>query len=246
MNPAPLYKKPPVVEALCELFFEPHDWDDTIPGTFYALIQDQFTIKEQVNESTAEINVGPGQATTFGVRALPPRMRFFTPTRDRLIQLSPNLLVFNKLLPYTNFAEWITTLEKALGHYRDVVPSAAVAQVGVRYLNKITVPGNRVDLTELFRIYPKIPPALGDDHGAFLLRLELLVPEADHGLLLSFATAPPEQPDTMTFLLDLYETWKPSSPQPVDQVIAHVSLAHDHIQAAFEQNITDKLRQLFQ
>jgi len=246
MNPALLYKNPPVVEALCELFFEPRDWDDTVPGTFYALIQDQFTIKEQVNESETEINVGPGQAATVGVRALPPRMRFFTPTRDRLIQLAPNLMVFNKLLPYTNFEDWVTTLEGALGHYRDVVPGAAIARVGVRYLNKITVPGTRVRLEDFFRVIPTIPTSLGEDHGSFLLRLELLVPETDHGLLLTFASAPPERPKSMTFLLDLYETWKPSAPQAVDQVIAHVRLAHEHIQTAFEQNITDNLRQLFQ
>ena len=173
-------------------------------------------------------------------------MRFFTPTRDRLIQLAPNLMVFNKLLPYTNFEEWITTLERALGHYRDVVPGAAVAQVGVRYLNKITMAASRVELDEYFRIIPTLPTTLGMDHGAFLLRLELLVREPDHGLLVSFASAPPERPNSMTFLLDLYETWRPPSPQPVDQVIAQVRLAHHHIQTAFEQNITDKLRQLFQ
>jgi hypothetical protein len=91
-----------------------------------------------------------------------------------------------------------------------------------------------------------LPESLGKDHGAFLLRLELLVPERDHSLLLSFATSPQEQPGNMTFLLDFYDAWKPGLPQPVDQVIAHVRLAHEHIQAAFERNITDELRLLFQ
>jgi uncharacterized protein (TIGR04255 family) len=246
MNPVPNYKNPPVVEALCELFFVPSDWDDTITGTFYGLIQEQFTIKEQLFGSETEINVGPGQATTVGVRALPPRMRFFTPTRDRLIQLAPNLLVVNKLLPYTNFEDWVATLDGALTHYRDVVPGAAIERVGVRYLNRITIPGTRVELGRYFGVIPTIPPSLGQDHGAFLLRVELLVPESDHSLLLTFATSPPEQPGKMTFLLDFYEAWKPTSPQPVDQVLAHVRRAHDHIQQAFEQNITHELRKLFQ
>jgi len=246
MNPAPLYKKPPVIEALCELFFEPRDWDDTVPGAFYARIQDQFTIKEQLIGSEAEINLGPGHATTVGVRPLPPRMKFFTPTKDRLIQLAPNLLVVNKLRPYTSFEDWVGTLDRALVHYREVVPGATIARVGVRYLNRITVPGDRVDLARYFRVIPHLPESLGKDHGAFLLRLELLVPEADHSLLLSFATSPQEQPGSMTFLLDLYDAWKPESPQPVDQVIAQVRQAHDHIQAAFERNITDELRLLFQ
>jgi uncharacterized protein (TIGR04255 family) len=246
MNPAPNYKKPPVVEALCELFFEPRDWDDTVPGAFYGRMQDEFTIKEQLSGSETEINMGPGQATTVGVRPLPPRMRFFTPTRDRLIQLGPNLLVVNKLQPYTSFEDWVGTLEQALTHYQEVVPGAAVTRVGVRYLNRIAVPGDRVELQNYFRVIPVLPESLGKDHGAFLLRLELLVPEKDHSLLLSFATSPQEQLGKMTFLLDFHETWKPGSPQPVDQVIAHVRLAHDHIQAAFERNITDELRLLFQ
>lgn len=246
MNPAPVYKNPPIVEALCELYFEPRDWDDTVPGAFYGRIQGQFTIKEQLIGSEAEINVGPGPETKVGVRPLPPRMRFFTPTRDRLIQLAPNLLVVNKLRPYTSFEDWVRTLEEALGHYHEVVPGAAVTKVGVRYLNRITVPGTRVELERYFRVIPVIPESLGKDHGTFLLRLELLVPEGGHSLLLSFGTAPRERPDSLTFLLDLYDTWNPDSPQPVDQVMAHIRLAHDHIQAAFEQNITDELRQLFQ
>lgn len=246
MNPAPNYKNPPVVEALCELFFEPRAWDDTVPGAFYGRIQEQFTIKEQLVGSETEINLGPGQETTVGVRPLPPRMRFFTPAKDRLIQLAPNLLVVNKLVPYTSFDDWVRTLEQALGHYQEVVPGVAVTRVGVRYLNRITVPGTRVKLERYFRVIPVIPDTLGTDHGAFLLRLELLVPESNHSLLLSFATSPQEQPGSMAFLLDFYDTWKPGSSQPVDQVMTHVRLAHDHIQAAFERNITDELRLLFQ
>ena len=29
------YRKPPVVEALCEIYFADSTWDDTVPGVFY-------------------------------------------------------------------------------------------------------------------------------------------------------------------------------------------------------------------
>jgi uncharacterized protein (TIGR04255 family) len=245
MPPAPHYRNPPILEALCEVAFAPHEWDDTVPGDFYARVRDQFPVKEQLGGTEAEVSLGPGSSASVGLRPVPGRLRFYSPGRDRLIQLAPNLLVVNKLRPYTSFADWAGTLAQAVDHYRDVVPGAMVARVTVRYLNRITIPGRRVALEQYFRVMPVIPPTLGTDHGAFLLRLELLAPEPDHHLVLSFATAPAEQPDSLTFLLDYHDAWQPATPRPPDQVQAQARVAHGHIRMAFEQNITDDLRRLF-
>ncbi len=41
------YREPPVVEALCEIYFADSTWDDTVPGTFYEEIKDEFPVKRR-------------------------------------------------------------------------------------------------------------------------------------------------------------------------------------------------------
>jgi len=41
------YRKPPVVEALCEIYFAGSNWDETVPGRFYDRVKDNFPVKRQ-------------------------------------------------------------------------------------------------------------------------------------------------------------------------------------------------------
>ncbi|RMH08650.1 MAG: hypothetical protein D6704_02710 [Nitrospirae bacterium] len=41
------YRKPPVIEALCEIYFAGSSWDETIPGAFYQQIKDDYPKKQQ-------------------------------------------------------------------------------------------------------------------------------------------------------------------------------------------------------
>lgn len=100
------YRKPPVVEALCEMYFEGSEWDDALIGQFYERVQAEFPQKRQQEIQEAQVRFStPGEAAA-GVRRLPHRMQFITEPGDRMIQLGPDLLVVNQLRPYASFADW--------------------------------------------------------------------------------------------------------------------------------------------
>jgi uncharacterized protein (TIGR04255 family) len=240
------YRNPPVVEALCEVFFAGSSWDDTIPGRFYDQVKDAFPERRQQEMHEAALSFTPSGGAKAGIRKLAPRMRFVSKPGDRLIQLGRDLLVVNQLRPYPRFEKWAPIMESALKNYEDLCQPQSVARLGVRYINRVEIPAGRVRMEDYFTVYPTLPALMGDTHGAFLVRFEVSGQKAGHIVMVTFATAPVEKPDTLAFLLDLYDIFQPDPGIAIGQVQDEVKTAHDCVEAAFEGSITDRLRALFE
>jgi uncharacterized protein (TIGR04255 family) len=238
------YRNPPVVEALAELYFAGGEWDLTVPGSFYERIKGRFPQKGQMDQLAVELEMGREGART---RTMPgaPRSRFRSEDGSRMVQLGPDVLVVNQLRPYPHFEAWSPVLLEMLALYRELVRPTTIARLGVRYINRIVIPKPRVKMEEYFRIYAEVPPELGAAHGDFLLRLELPPQYAGHQLLLTFATAPPEGPGQIAYLLDLYDIVAMETPEAFDTVEGRLVEAHDSIEWVFENAITDATRELF-
>lgn len=239
------YRKPPVVEALCEMYFEGSEWDDTAIGQFYERVRAEFPKKRQQEIHEAQVRFSAAGDAAAGVRRLPPRMQFVTQTEDRMIQLGRDLLVVNQLRPYASFQEWENTLLEALKIYQELVKPRAIARLGVRYIDRVVIPERTVRMEDYFTLYPEIPATLGAAHGAFMLRVEL-PPKQAHRLLVTFGTAPPEQPDSTAFLLDFYDVVERGGEVGLDAIRSDVRAAHENVIEAFEASITDRLRTLFE
>jgi len=240
------YRRPPVVEALCEMHFRDSDCDDTLIGQFYERVKNEFPKKRPQEIQKAEFRFSSSGEMAAGVRRLPPRMQFVTSADDRMIQLGPELLVVNQLRPYASFEEWEKTLYAALDTYRDLAHPKTIGRVCVRYIDRVIIPSPGVRMEEYFALYPQVPEAMGTSHGAFMLRVEFPERRPGHRLLVTFGSALPERPDTMAFLLDYYDVCEPGCAATRDAVQPIVRTAHENIIEAFEASITDKLRLLFE
>lgn len=241
------YRKPPVIEALCEIYFSGSSWDDTVPGAFYERIKADYPQKQQKKIQEAQITMGPEQAVA-GVRQLPPWMQFVSDQEHRMIQLADNLLVVNQLHPYPHFKDWEPEIYRTLGIYKHLAEPKAIARLGVRYINRVVIPEERVRMEEYFTIYPNLPEGLGDLHGSFLVRVEVPQEDSGHTVLITFGTAPPPKSDQMAqaFMLDIYDILQVKKAWNEEQLKQEVKRAHDNIVVAFEDSITDRLRTLFE
>jgi uncharacterized protein (TIGR04255 family) len=94
------YRNPPVVEALCEIFFEGSEWDDTVVGQFYDRVKERFPQRRQVELQKAQFTIGKGHSAA-GIHRMPPQMLFLTEEGSSLLQIRQDLLVVNQLRPYT-------------------------------------------------------------------------------------------------------------------------------------------------
>ncbi len=241
------YRKPPVIEALCEIYFAGSSWDETVPGLFYERIKGEYPKKQQRTIQEAQITMGPEQAVA-GVRQLPPWMQFVSDEKHRMIQITRDLLVVNQLHPYPHFETWEPEIYRSLRIYQELAQPKKVARLGVRYINRIVIPEARLRMEDYFTVYPNLPERLGDAHGAFFVRVEAPKVEQRHTVLITFGTAPRPDPSKkgQAFMLDLYDIVDVNAPVDDAALKEQIGQAHDNLVVAFEDSITDRLRELFE
>jgi uncharacterized protein (TIGR04255 family) len=249
-NPAPIeriperhYKQPPIVEALCEIYLAGSRWDLTVPGLFFERVREDYPQKAELAGVGIEVQLRPDQAET---RSLPvdSRMRFMKADSSRMLQLTRDLLVVNQLRPYPRYEDWRQEVHRAINIYRELASPAGIDRIGVRYINRINLPGPLVRMEDYFRIYPELPQELGAAHGAFMLNL-VLSAATPHQLQLTLGTAPAEQPGSMGFLLDIYDVAALGGRDAFGEVPGLLDQAHANIVHTFENTITAALRSRF-
>ena len=236
------YKNPPVVEALCEIYFDESKWDGTLPGLFFERIRESYPKKREwrqirvsVSKETTETRVQPGER----------RIQFLKEDGSRLIQIEKNLLVINQLKPYPSFEDWKPVVHKMLKHYSEIAQPKGIKRMGVRYINRIIIPAVKFKMEDYFSLYPEVPESLGAMHRKFMMRLEIPAQHKAHRLMVTFGTAPPELPETSAEMLDIYDIFASPKPFPTEDIDKHVIEAHENIERAFENSITSKARELF-
>jgi len=240
------YKNPPVVEALCEIFFTGSKWDGTIPGMFFDKIKADYSVKKELKQIGVGLSISP-EAQQFIPMGGSTRIQFLKPDGSQLIQIEKDLIVINQLRPYPRFEDWSPVVDKMLKLYCELAQPAGIRQLGIRYINRIVIPAHTFKMEDYFKLYPEIPDSLGAMHGRFMMRLEIPAKHKGHQLIITFATTQSDSPETSAEMLDLYNVY-PMPPQllAVHDLDKYKKEAHENIELAFENSITQKSRDLFE
>jgi uncharacterized protein (TIGR04255 family) len=240
------YKNPPVVEALCEFQFIPSQpWDLTIPGLIYEKAREKFPDRQQ------QIGIGVQfRPTEKGierkVEPAPPRIQFYRKDKTALIQVAPDRLAVNQLKPYPTWAKFKPMVLETLQMYREVANPKGFKRIGLRYINKINIKAESVELSEYVDFYPYIPKELPQLHTSFISRVEIPYLNDRDRMLVTIGSAPPESPNTTSIVLDIDHIMAIPEAIPMEAAEEWIEQAHSAIERAFESCIKDKSRILFE
>lgn len=238
------YKTPPLIEALCEFYFEDSHWDDTIPGLFWDKIKAAYPQRKQLEPVDLQINVSH-DSTGLVTKKRPPRIQFVSEDKTKIVQISKDLLVVNHLKPYPHFEKWGPEVEQLLKEYVALANPSGIKRIGVRYINNIVLPKAEIEMADYFKIYPQFPEELGKKHGPFIIRVELPTKYENHKTLVSFAQSAPPNAESSSFMLDLYDSCDKKTPVDCSWIQAEINKGHENVETAFENSITPVLRDLF-
>ncbi|MDP2897305.1 MAG: TIGR04255 family protein [bacterium] len=239
------YAKPPIVEAVCEFRLTGDtQWDPTIPGLVYEIIRDDFPKKELKVVRDIDIT-----QTKEGLRQevrTTERAWFLAEDGKTFVQIGPHLLAVNYLNPYPGWATFTPVIEKGLRALVATLDVKGLERIGLRYINRIEIPGPSVNLEQHFAFRPFLGNGLPQNMNGFVL--SCLLPFADGRDLcrLGLTTAAPDRPDMAPFILDLdYFLAKPRTIS-VTQALEWVEAGHQKVVDVFEGCITDRLRETFE
>jgi len=220
------YKKPPLIEALCEFQFEgSQPWDWTVPGLVYEKIHDQFPKKRQ--ESVLEIAMQPSQDKILQqMKAGVAKMQFLRDDETALIQVGPDLLAINHLCPYPPWQTFKTLILENVEVYRRIAKPMALKRIGLRYINRIEIPNEKRQLDKYFQTLPRVPSSIPQDLQSFLLQVDVPYDNPSGHLRLRFGTAPPGSSENLTFMLDLDFYVLADNCPPIDVAGEWIEAAH--------------------
>lgn len=239
------YKNPPVVEALCEILFSGSKWDGTVPGLFFDKIKDNYPKKRELEQIGVEVSISKdiqGSRVMHGDR----RIQFVKEDNSQLVQIERDLLVVNQLRPYPRFEEWKPIIDEMLNLYVKLTTPKGIKRLGVRYINRIIIPAAKFRMEKYFYLYPEVPKNLEAMHGRFMMRLEIPPKNKGHLLVITFGSAPSDSSEISTEMLDIYDIFALPELIPVSDVEKYIIEAHENIEVAFENSITQETRDLFE
>ena len=239
------YKKPPLAQAICEFQFRAaNEWDWTIPGLVYQEIKSEFPQKRQ--EKAFQINIAPKEGRIEqNLGGGLSKMQFVRADGSAMVQVGPDLLSINVSRPYPGWEGFDGLIRRQFEIYTKIARPSGFKRIGLRFVNQIIFPTDRIEITEFFHYYPKLPESVEQLHGPFAMRVVHLY-EGERDLLnLQMGNIGPKE-DTMVMSLDLdYYLAQPDKVE-LERGSEWVSLAHDRIEAMFEACITNKTRELFE
>jgi uncharacterized protein (TIGR04255 family) len=231
------YEHDPIIEALCEFHFSADSsWDSATIGLVYEQLKNIFPTRREITVITANLDTATGEQVVDRT----PRMQFFSGDEKSLVQISKDFLAINQLKPYTTWKQFLPMIEHGVNAYKNVVPSAKIERIGLRYINTITFPTSEITLEDYFNFYPHVVDGISKqriginmsvrslyEDGRDILNTQLnTVGEATIALDFDYVLLKPEQ-----FTLDNYTDW--------------LQIAHNHVEVAFESCITDTAKKTF-
>ncbi|MBI5292830.1 MAG: TIGR04255 family protein [Chloroflexi bacterium] len=239
--PQTSYKNPRLIEALCEIHFEPGPaWDSTLFGLFYEKIREAFPEKRELRNVEVSVKADDRELSQY-VREAGVRMQFVRQDGTAMVQVAPNLLVVNQLPPYPNWAEFSALIRAHFENYLTIAQPQGMVRIGLRYINRFDFAPAEFDFAALFAHSALIPSAVFEGFKPFLFRLEIAQGEQTQ-LLFTMGT-PAGEAEKVSVVLDLDHVSQVSLQPEAGILMECLNRAHERIEAVFESCLTDNLRQ---
>ena len=238
------YRKPPIIEALCEFRFEPTaEWDLTAPGLIYEQLRDTFP--ERRKAINVDFNVVSRSGRIQNTLTPTERVQFVREDGSVIVQVSPHFLAINHLAPYSSWEEFKPLIHQTLDAYSAVLGRQQLRTMGLRYINHIALPEDEIHIRDYFEFYPHYGDNLPTPFRHFIIGIQIAFDETDIlKVEMTGARVMPEQTSGVVLDLD-YSLAKPGAIQIAD-VSSWIDRAHERIENGFESCIRDSLRARFE
>jgi len=235
-----IYRNPPLIEALCELQFQPgQPWDWTIPGRIYERVQQEYPKRREMNVLEVDLRAA-GTEIEQEVKGGVARMLFLRDDERGVIQVGHNVLAVNQLEPYSNWETFRKMIEQALGVYAEIAQPAQIRRIGLRYINRIKLPSVS-EAGQFVLFLPQVPEAVPHPPASWAIRVDIPYSVCEHLRLQSAVLI-----DVPAILLDIeFATEEPYNPFE-HEWRAWLERAHSEIEQVFEATITPVARKAFE
>ena len=245
MNKEIHYRKPPIVEVVCEFQFLPSEpWDFTIPGDIYYRLKGSFSKRKMVKAIQSVVATSEQNNPTPQFE-LTDRIQFLRDDEKALVQVGADLLSINHLEPYPSWDEFQPLISLAFDAYRQAAKPVGIRRIGLRFINKIVFPSWKIELSKYMNFYPSTI-GLGDPIESFMAGAVRSYEKGRDNLRVQLTSAEPEAPGHAAMIFDLDYFMAQMGLIDLDTAMDWVEVAHTNVISTFEACITQASRDMFE
>src|SRR5688572_9501230 len=130
----------PLSEAVCEIRFRPGaPWDAGVPGLIAHELREQFPERRPAMRLDTSIEAGPDM---FRQQVTPvDSLVLVNEAEGSRVVISPHTISVGYGASYPGWERFAATIRLALGAYGEVAQPAGYQRLGLRYINRIVLPG---------------------------------------------------------------------------------------------------------
>jgi uncharacterized protein (TIGR04255 family) len=206
-RPQKRYKSAPIMEAVIEVRIMPvESFKDEGLKELGESLRAEFPKQVEMRrvEMGFALGAGPEQQANFSTHNTPFGLRLSKDKDSRVLQVRRDGFAYSHLAPYTDWATFRGEAYPLWERYRRVAAAGALARCGLRYINRIDIPGEKVEIEDYFALYPKIPSAMPNpDIAGMLMNLTMPQPDLECGATVTQALAGPAKKGHVSVILDI-------------------------------------------
>jgi len=238
------YERAPITEALIDisvtLRLERQSLE--VLKSVHPLISDQYPREELRSVTEGEFQIAKEPKATVSSRPL--GYAFHSVDGRQVVQARLNGFTFSRLEPYETWERLRDEGRRLWNVYSKVVEPERVAGVALRYINKLVIPFESVNLAEYLNIRPEFPDNLEAATSEFSFRV--VVQQEDFGgvLIVMESSLPPPAAKSLAVLLDLWVYKNNPSLVSDEDLWSLLETMRSRKNTYFETAITDKIREL--
>lgn len=239
------YPNPPITEAILDVRVAvASEGAHTALSDLCDQLGDEFPHRAPILTAIGQMEVGP-QGGAASVQQVAVGWKLTSSDERQIAQAREDGFTFSRLAPYYGWSSFQSSARKAWRKYRRAVSPKSIERLAVRYINRIDVPGEQVELKDYFRTFPEIAPELPQHLDGFFVQVQLAIAPLKARCLINQTIVPPRRPGVVSFVLDVDLFRMDEVPQDEEAMWEYFERLREEKDRIFEACITDSSRELF-
>jgi len=153
---------------------------------------------------------------------------------------------FSRLAPYESWQPFCKEGRRLWQIYRECLKPVAVTRLAVRYINRLDISGDRIEIKDYLRTMPEIAEGLPQSLDGYFMQLQMPMDDVRCKLLLNQTIGESPKAGCLSLILDI-DLFRSEDISKDDESIWQVfETLHVRKNEVFEACITDRARELFE
>jgi len=170
---------------------------------------------------------------------------FTSSDQKQVYQVRVDGFSFSRLAPYESWEPFCKEARRLWQIYRERLKPSAVSRLAVRYVNRLDIPGERVEINDYLRTMPEIAEGLPQKLDGYFMQLQIPVDDIRCKLLLNETIGQSPKPGCLSLILDIDLFRVDDIPNDEQSIWELFELLHARKNDIFEACITDRARETF-